>query len=356
LSGQPFMPLFFGDLLAATPTWDGEERAVYVLLLAYQWTAGPLPNDVKRLAKMCQYDAKRFAALWQTVGPKFSLCGDGLLNERLEQHREKSAKLSEKNSNSGRRGAQGKWGGLTPRDAAATRAERMAAARLRGTHSQQEWELLRDICGPQCLRCGSQAALVKDHIIPVYQGGSDGIDNIQPLCKPCNSSKGPDRTDHRPNHWRASLAKLLAPTTGTTSGNPSHPIPSHSSTPSGFRTTRAELSESFETFLAETYPHSAHGSNHVTALHSAMGIVGSGRATEDDLRRRLTGFRAFVDTKGYSGPDKVPASHSWFAINRPSPYWAREWAAVPTKAEVQQDANIAAGLAFLNRDRSRSLA
>jgi uncharacterized protein YdaU (DUF1376 family) len=275
LSGQPFMPLFFGDLLAATPTWDGEERAVYVLLLAYQWTAGPLPNDVKRLAKMCQYDAKRFAALWQTVGPKFSLCGDGLLNERLEQHREKSVKLSEKNASSGKKGAAARW----HKD-----GER---------HNERHGET----------------------------GGE--------------------------RHGSA---------TGVTHGNPSHPIPSNSSTPSGFRTTRAELSESFETFLAETYPHSAHGSNHVTALHSAMGIVGSGRATEDDLRRRLTGFRAFVDTKGYSGPDKVPASQSWFAINRPSPYWAREWAAVPTKAEVQQDANIAAGLAFLNRDRSRSLA
>lgn len=109
MSQQPFMPLFFGDLLAATPTWEGEERALYILLLAYQWTSGPLPADPKRLAKMTQYDAKTFATLWQTVGPKFDPTPDGLVNKRLEQHREKSKAVSAKNAASGAKGAQARW-------------------------------------------------------------------------------------------------------------------------------------------------------------------------------------------------------------------------------------------------------
>jgi 5-methylcytosine-specific restriction endonuclease McrA len=37
--------------------------------------------------------------------------------------------------------------------------------------------------------------LERDHIVPIYQGGSDAITNIQPLCKRCNCAKGPETTD-----------------------------------------------------------------------------------------------------------------------------------------------------------------
>jgi 5-methylcytosine-specific restriction endonuclease McrA len=73
------------------------------------------------------------------------------------------------------------------------RRERMTAARTKGTHTPEEWNELKRFFGHRCVRCGrSDMALERDHIIPVYQGGSDGIDNIQPLCAPCNASKGPE--------------------------------------------------------------------------------------------------------------------------------------------------------------------
>ncbi|MEY4760665.1 MAG: hypothetical protein RLZZ200_521 [Pseudomonadota bacterium] len=88
------------------------------------------------------------------------------------------------------------------------------------------------------------------------------------------------------------------------------------------------LSPDFERFLAETYPATAHRRDLVTALHSAMGIVGMGKATEADLRRRLTGFRAFADAGGYSDPSKVPTPQRWFQPHQQGePYWAREWEA-----------------------------
>jgi 5-methylcytosine-specific restriction endonuclease McrA len=87
------------------------------------------------------------------------------------------------------------------------RSERMAAARAKGTHTKEEWEELVNRCDNRCVRCGASPPEdyrpVKDHITPVYQGGSDGLDNLQPLCPPCNSAKGPESKDWRPESVRA---------------------------------------------------------------------------------------------------------------------------------------------------------
>lgn len=40
-----------------------------------------------------------------------------------------------------------------------------------------------------CLACGSQTEVTADHIIPISRGGSHGIGNLIPLCRPCNTSK-----------------------------------------------------------------------------------------------------------------------------------------------------------------------
>lgn len=44
--------------------------------------------------------------------------------------------------------------------------------------------------GYQCKNCDSQENLAIDHIIPLSKGGSDDPENLQLLCKSCNSSKG----------------------------------------------------------------------------------------------------------------------------------------------------------------------
>lgn len=44
--------------------------------------------------------------------------------------------------------------------------------------------------GWACRECRSPDKLSVDHIIPVIAGGSDEIENLQTLCRKCNSSKG----------------------------------------------------------------------------------------------------------------------------------------------------------------------
>lgn len=44
--------------------------------------------------------------------------------------------------------------------------------------------------GHACLHCGTTERLSLDHIHPHSLGGPDTIDNLQTLCRPCNSRKG----------------------------------------------------------------------------------------------------------------------------------------------------------------------
>lgn len=41
-----------------------------------------------------------------------------------------------------------------------------------------------------CVTCGADDDLTLDHIVPWSRGGSDAIDNLQVMCRPCNSAKG----------------------------------------------------------------------------------------------------------------------------------------------------------------------
>ena len=49
---------------------------------------------------------------------------------------------------------------------------------------------VKDKSGGLCVYCNSNENICIDHIHPVKHGGSNDIDNLQALCRSCNSSKG----------------------------------------------------------------------------------------------------------------------------------------------------------------------
>jgi uncharacterized protein YdaU (DUF1376 family) len=118
-SKEPFLPFFVGDFMAATGEWEGEARALYALLLLHQWALGSIPAEPRRVCKLAGWDQDVFNLHWRTVRRKFEVVilpsNDGgddeerLVNPRLEEHRDKTRELSEKNSASGRKGAENRW-------------------------------------------------------------------------------------------------------------------------------------------------------------------------------------------------------------------------------------------------------
>lgn len=78
------------------------------------------------------------------------------------------------------------------------RRARLLAAE--GAFTTSEW-LAVLAAHPVCPRCGRRwediplptgrsSAVTRDHIVPISKGGSNRIENIQPLCYSCNSAKG----------------------------------------------------------------------------------------------------------------------------------------------------------------------
>jgi 5-methylcytosine-specific restriction endonuclease McrA len=91
-----------------------------------------------------------------------------------------------------------RWRRENPERATAQLHKRRALrSRAGGSYTKEEWRALKQRYGSKCLRCKRKRRLTPDHVVPIAKGGTSNIDNIQPLCQPCNSQKGTKITDYR---------------------------------------------------------------------------------------------------------------------------------------------------------------
>lgn len=80
---------------------------------------------------------------------------------------------------------------------ASNRKYRNLKLNCEGSHTESEWRILLEFYGNRCLACNSKENLSRDHVVPLSKGGTDYIENIQSLCKSCNSKKKDKEIDFR---------------------------------------------------------------------------------------------------------------------------------------------------------------
>lgn len=112
--------------------------------------------------------------------------------ERMARYRAKNVEKMRAKSN--------QWFAEHPEQGAVYANRRRAKERAAGpSYTLEEWKKLLEKYDGKCLKCGTKENISADHVVPLSRGGSGTIDNIQPLCKSCNSSKGTKMTDYRPD-------------------------------------------------------------------------------------------------------------------------------------------------------------
>jgi 5-methylcytosine-specific restriction endonuclease McrA len=75
---------------------------------------------------------------------------------------------------------------------------RARKAEAKGHYNAADWDAIIDAQNGRCLACGKKKNLTVDHIVPLAAGGTNWPDNLQGLCKSCNSRKGTKTIDYRP--------------------------------------------------------------------------------------------------------------------------------------------------------------
>lgn len=82
-----------------------EQRGIYVWLLCHCWCEDSLPNDLARLARICQVSRRRFEMLWPEIAVCFIESDGALRHSRLDKERRDQAKRRDRQKHN----AEARW-------------------------------------------------------------------------------------------------------------------------------------------------------------------------------------------------------------------------------------------------------
>ena len=209
-----WMPLWIGSYLADTMKLTTVQHGAYFLLLMAYWRErSPLKDSDDELRSITKTDRAEWKKMRPVIAEFFKVADGVWWHKRVEQEMAAADARSRKSTGTASSGGLSRWGEVadeTKERGRHLRGQRLAEARKKGVHTANEWDAMKSYHGMRCVRCqATDCELVKDHIQPLYQGGSDGLENIQPLCRKCNASKGPESTDHRLDGWNEGIKRLL---------------------------------------------------------------------------------------------------------------------------------------------------
>lgn len=104
------MPFFVNAFVGATQGWTAAETGAYFLLLGAEWEMGPLPTDTTALANISRMTVKDFKVAWKKISKKFRTSAEGLVNDRLEEHRRRSLELHQRHRLGAQQTNRKRWG------------------------------------------------------------------------------------------------------------------------------------------------------------------------------------------------------------------------------------------------------
>jgi len=87
------------------------EVGCYIKLLCFCWDRGSIPNDVNKIARLCNESKENMAQLWIAIEPCFKNGNTKrrLINPRLDKERKKQIEFKEERMASGKKGAEIRW-------------------------------------------------------------------------------------------------------------------------------------------------------------------------------------------------------------------------------------------------------